>query len=60
MCGRIEGIEMLDDYDTLVQLFEHYCVVWATIDRRYPHSNGGEAASSLPSTKLSSIALTRR
>jgi [phosphatase 2A protein]-leucine-carboxy methyltransferase len=31
--ARIERLEMLDDYDMLVQLFEHYCVTWACTDR---------------------------
>jgi len=29
---RIEKIEMLDDYEMLAQLFEHYCVTWAYND----------------------------
>jgi len=53
---RIERIEMLDDYENLAQLFEHYCVAWATIDRRC-HDNEGATTGS---HKLTSISLTKR
>jgi len=44
---RVERLEMLDDYDSLAQLFEHYCVTWACKDKSTPPSSSLLQALSL-------------